>query len=61
MTKRQKKPAKALVHKITFFKASEGFKLCTKRLANQKREEFSRLWAAVTCKDCLIFSPYIKK
>lgn len=45
------------VHKISFLKMSEGYKLCTKRLANQKREEFSYRWAAVTCKDCLHQKP----
>lgn len=49
------------IHKITFFKTSEGYKLCTKRLANQKREEFSRLWAAVNCKDCLAYKPKRRK
>ena len=49
------------VHKISFIKMSEGRKICTMRLANQQREEFSYRWAAVTCKHCLAFKPERKK
>lgn len=47
---------KKWIHKIKFFQGcgvQEGYKLCTKRLANQHREDFSFWWRNVTCPMCV--------